>query len=611
MTVQVLLPRRLAATCALLRLFRCDDLLFERRMRYVGLFRGCDLYEAELSLGEPDIYFYSFSVGSAFGHFSGGRAGLGNGVIFSRDEDTRRFQITVSDFAYPAPSWLYGGVIYHIFVDRFLRKGTPPVRKDAVINPDWENGIPEYPEYPGAPLENNEFFGGNLDGITDRLDELLELGVSCLYLSPIFEAYSNHKYDIGDYERIDAMLGGEEAFLRLLDAAAKRGIRVVLDGVFNHTGSDSVYFNKKGRYPSIGAYQSKKSPYYDWYRFYEHPDRYESWWGIDILPRLDPAVPSLRRFFVGEGGVIDRYARLGIGGLRLDVVDELTDDFVADIKRSLVRRVPDAVLYGEVWEDASSKVAYGVRKHYYTGRELDGVMNYPLRTGLVEYFTSGATERLRYALCEVLPNMPKRIADATMNLLGSHDTARILTLLGGKSPAGKTMAELATERLTREEYRRARGDLILAYLVLATLPGVPAIYYGDEVGLEGYSDPFNRRPYPWHKRDGVLLAAYRHIGKMRRHESCFRTGRFRLLLLSPELLIFERYSGRRAILVAVNRSPLTARLVFDGGVRVLFGHGCGEDGYLLARHEGAAFGAVRGRRLRVYLDDIPVVFENM
>ena len=478
--------------------------------------------------------------------------------------DKQSFQLTVSRFAHEAPEWLYGSVIYHVFVDRFRRGAKTPVREDAILNPDWENGVPQYPPYPGAPLANNMFFGGNLQGIEEKLDYFLSLGVSCLYLSPIFEAASNHKYDTGDYLKIDEMFGGESAFCSLLAKAKEKGIRIVLDGVFNHTGDDSVYFNRKGRYDSIGAYQSKESPYYDWYRFRDFPDKYECWWDIPILPRLFPESDTCRDFFIGKEGVISHYAEMGIGGFRLDVADELSDSFIEGIKERLTEHVPDAILYGEVWEDASNKIAYGNRRAYYHGRELDGVMNYPLRTGIVSYLREGKTDALRYALCEVLPNAPKRIADAQMNLLGTHDTERILTVLAGKSAGSCTNDELATLRMTETEYALGVTRLRMAYTVLATLPGVPTVFYGDEVGMQGYRDPFNRLPFPWHQMDERILSHYRKIGAWRKSHALYKTGEFALLRLDENALAFLRYDEKHAALTFVNEADgaLTLDLPF-------------------------------------------------
>jgi glycosidase len=224
--------------------------------------------------------------------------------------------------------------------------------------------------------------------------------------------------------------------------AKEKGIGILLDGVFNHTGSDSVYFNQKGRFPSIGAAQSPDSPYYSWYHFYSYPDSYECWWNIDILPRINPGEPSCAAYFVGEGGIIDRWASIGIAGMRLDVADELPDDFIANIKARLSLKNPESLLYGEVWEDASNKIAYDKRKQYYLGNELDGAMNYPLRDGILRYLREGNVSSMRYYIDEVMPNTPRRILHTQMNLIGTHDTLRAITALVGESPEGHTNAEL-------------------------------------------------------------------------------------------------------------------------------------------------------------------------
>ncbi len=607
LSVLAWVPRRLAITALFCRLVTDGGEYRTERMVWRGTGAECDLYECALSVSDPGLCFYSFLGEGAHGRLFGMRGAGADEIAFSRSESGAHFQLTVTDFVYPAPRWLYGGIIYHIFVDRFFRVGCPPVREDAILNPDWDHGIPEYPAVRGGHMENNEFFGGTLDGIRKKLPELLALGVNCLYLSPIFEAYSNHKYDTGNYERIDEMFGGEEAFFRLLSAAEASGVRVILDAVFNHTGSDSIYFNRKGRYPSLGAYQSKASPYYGWYSFHTYPDTYDCWWGITTLPRLDQSSKTLRAFLTGDGGIVDRYARCGIGGLRLDVVDELPDDLVSDIKDRLAKSRPDAVLIGEVWEDASHKVAYGVRKRYYTGRELDSVMNYPLREGLISYFRYGDTERLSYALSEVLPNMPERIANAAMNLLGTHDTVRILTAIAGDAEEGKTMEELAPARLSPDAYLWGRRQVILAYLVIATLPGVASIFYGDEVGLEGYRDPLNRRPYPWKRRDLTMLSAFRAIGRMRRSEPLFRDGEFTLLHLDRELLIFSRRRGPSLALTVINRSERGLSLRFATPVSSLLGGGR-RARFFLYPSEGGVFRSRTGNTLRLCYDDGEAVY---
>lgn len=557
-----------------LRLFCFDEsgerLLFEKEMLWSGTEAARDIYLADLPTERKGLFFLRIFCSGACGGAYAVRQG--DALFFTEEEASFSLRYSVSDFRYPQSRKKLGGVIYHVFVDRFAKGSVPvPLRADARREENWESGIPEYPPYPGAHLENNTFFGGTLYGVIEKLDRIASLGVNTIYLSPIFEAYSNHKYDTADYKRVDAMFGGEEALSLLIGEAKKRGIGILLDGVFNHTGSDSVYFNKKGRYPSVGAYQSKDSPYYDWYEFQKYPDRYTAWWGIEILPRIHPDRPACRSFFTGKGGVIEQYAALGIDGFRLDVADELSDDFIADIKRTLAKADPEALLYGEVWEDASEKIAYGVRKTYYLGSELDGVMNYPLRTGLISYIRYGECDALRYALTEVTANAPKRIADLQMNLLGTHDTPRILTVLGGPPEEGRTNDELAVLHMSDGERAVALARLKAAYTVLATLPGLPTVYYGDEAGLEGYHDPFNRRPYPWGREDVSLLRHYERLGELRKKYSVYREGDLILLHLSFELLLFARLDGDDVFLTACNRSEEERTLFFSKKVRELLG----------------------------------------
>ncbi len=525
----------------------------------------CDLYTLDLdteSLG-VGLYFCRLRLNTAFGEVY---AYGGNELRFAKAQGDipAVFQLTLSRFAHKEPSWILGGTIYHVFVDRFFRGGNAPPARGTFINPDWENGIPQFPPYPGAPLANNMFFGGDLDGVTEKLSYIASLGTRAIYLSPIFRAASNHKYDTGDYAEVDAAFGGERALRRLVGEAEKYGIRIVLDGVFNHTGADSVYFNRYGNYDSTGAYQSPDSPYADWYTFTEFPDKYEAWWGIEILPRLNLRTPSSREYFVGKEGIVSKYASLGIGGMRLDVADELESDFIAAIKNRLCEKREDAILYGEVWEDASNKIAYSRRCRYYLGEELDGVMNYPLRTGILRYLREKDPGALAYYFGEVLPNMPKRAADAAMNLLGTHDTLRVLTALGGESPEGKSNETLSTLRMSAADRERALALLKLAYLIAATVPGVPSVYYGDEVGVEGYSDPFNRTPFPWHRMDEALLAHYRMMARVR-EDALYSDGEMRLLRLSRELLVFSRENGEYAALTLCNNgdTPLTLSLPAD------------------------------------------------
>ena len=256
--------------------------------------------------------------------------------------------------------------------------------------------------------------------------------------------------------------------------------------------------------------------------------------------------------------------------MRLDVADELSSSFIEQTKNRLAAEVSDAVLYGEVWEDASNKIAYGKRRSYYQGKELDGVMNYPLRTGLVSYIREKRTEALSYYFNEVLPNMPKRVADLSMNLLGTHDTVRIATALSAPSPEGRTNKELSLLRMTEKERERAVQLVMAAYTVIATLEGVPSIYYGDEVGLEGYSDPFNRMPFPWGRENKTLLKHYQKIGALRKKKA-YADGAFRLVRLNKDCLAFTREKKNTVFLTVYNNSPRPLSFLLPDSAKLLIG----------------------------------------
>ena len=452
-----------------------------------------------------------------------------------------------------------------------------PVRPDAVVNSDWYDGVPEYPEYPGGFVKNNMFFGGTLWGIIEKLPYLKELGVDIIYLNPIFEAYSNHKYDTGNYMRVDAMFGGDEAFDALVREADKLGIGIILDGVFNHTGSDSIYFNKNGRYNSVGAYNSRESEYYDWYIFTDYPDEYESWWGIEILPKINGKNSAFREFICGENGVIKHYLKRGAYGWRLDVADELDEDMLKGI-RAAAKSEKDAPVIGEVWEDASNKVAYDRRRHYFRGYELDSVMNYPLRRAVIDFLLKGDSEQIARITTELYMHYPKAVSDALMNFLGTHDTERILTVLGGEDISEKSNAELSVYKMSRENREKATELLKLAYLIIATMPGVPCIYYGDEAGLEGARDPFNRKPYPWGRENGELVSWYKTVGSLRKSEPLFKDGYYRVLESDSGYFVYERFNDEKRIVVAVNRSNAERTLDVNGASLI---NGEERDGFII------------------------------
>ncbi len=518
---------------------------------------ACTVKTEEIAPEGDGLFFFHFEAET-----SGGRRYTvceENRLAFS-DHFVNEFQLTVYRSAYPSPDWLDNGVFYQVFVDRFYKSGRSPRRPDAVYCEDWTNGIPEYPAVAGQPYPNNTHFGGDLYGVAEKLDYLKDLGITVLYLSPVASAFSNHKYDTGDYLQVDPSFGGDAALAFLLQQAHARGMHVILDGVFNHVGDDSVYFNRYGKYPSAGAYQSKESPYFPWFHFRSYPNDYECWWGIKNLPKTVKC-ESYRSFICKQ--VIPKYLRMGADGFRLDVVDELESEFLEEIVAAIKAEKPDAAVIGEVWEDASNKIAYDERKRYFRGKQLDGVMNYPLRNGMIAFLREGDASILRAVTETLYCHYPPKALAHTMNSIGTHDTERILTVLGGEPDTGEENAVLAVRRMTPEQRKRAMDLLRCGYALLASLPGVPCIYYGDEAGLEGYHDPFNRLPFPWGRIDPTLYDSFRSVNRCRAQEPLLSAEGFSVLESPPETFVFCRYAGDEKLTVISNRSNREVKWVFD------------------------------------------------
>lgn len=518
---------------------------------------GNDIFEKTIRLSDLSVLtssgllYYRYDIVSEEARFSLG----GDGVteLWSSDDYGER-QLLIYDRNFKTPSFIKEGPIYHIFVDRFATSRKYPVKPGARLNPDWEGGMPEFAPYRGAPIKNNDFFGGDLTGAAEKIEHIAALGVRTVYLSPVFESPSNHKYDTSDYMSVDSMFGGDSALAEFIEKCHEHGIDVILDGVFNHTGDDSIYFDRCRRYGGVGAYCTKDSPYFEWYNFTKYPDEYECWWGIGILPRVNSSVESFRRFILGDGGVIEKYMKMGVAGFRLDVADELPDVFLDELREKVKREDENAVVIGEVWEDASNKVAYSQRRRYLAGRQLDSVMNYPLRDGVISFIKYGDHERLKHIYESVYRHYPKCVSDALMNFLGTHDTERIITVLAGESPEGKSPAELASLRLTGEQKRTGRELVKCAFTLVATSYGTPSVFYGDEAGLEGYHDPFCRMPYPWGHEDGELLAFYKALGSLRRRETIFREGYFRVVNSGENFFVTERFEGTSSVYTVVARA---------------------------------------------------------
>lgn len=472
-------------------------------------------WKVQLSFPEKGLYFYHFEYDTPFGTSRiYRRKDSLKGCFASSGEE---WQFTVYDKNFTTPKWLKGGIIYQIFPDRFYFSGKKKagVPKDRVIRTDYDGEPYWQPDSRGKVL-NNDYFGGDLKGIEEKLPYLASLGVSCIYLNPIFESHSNHRYDTADYEKIDPLLGNEKDFKALCKKAKGLGIRIILDGVFSHTGCDSRYFNKNNRYEEKGAYQSKESPYYKWYKFNSWPDKYESWWGIDILPEIIEETPEFIDYISGEKGIAQKWLKAGASGWRLDVADELPDEFLDEFRKRVKLTDPDALILGEVWEDASNKSSYGKRRRYLQGDQLDSVMNYPFADCIIDFVRNGNAEGFEKNVVTILENYPKPVIDILMNHIGTHDTQRAITALAGESCIYRDRA-WQSGRVLDEEKREAGIRLLKQAAILQfTLPGVPSVYYGDEAGLEGYKDPFNRGCYPWGKENRELVEFYKALGKLRR-----------------------------------------------------------------------------------------------
>lgn len=500
-----------------------------------------------LKFNRIGLYFYVFDFGSC---------GMGCGSLrkgtFSHDP--MPWQITVYDEKYATPEWMKGGVMYQIFPDRFHKSGDIAIENGKILRSDW-GGQPNFRPNENGKVLNNDFFGGNLNGVKEKLDYLASLHVSVIYFNPIFEAFSNHRYDTGDYFKIDPLLGTEDDFDSLVCEAEKRGIRIILDGVFNHTGDNSRYFNKYGKYKEeLGAHQSPDSPYFDWYRFTDFPDSYECWWGIDTLPAVNENSLSYQNFIFGENGVLKHWLRRGIGGFRLDVADELPDFFLQKLRTAVKEENSDAVIIGEVWEDASNKIAYDERREYLQGYELDSVMDYPLKNGIIHFVLTGSTVELRETISMLIDNYPKATLDALMNILGTHDTPRILTVCGEKQCADKD--EMSRAGLSDEEKMRAKERVRMAAVLQYTLPGVPCVFYGDEIGMEGYMDPFCRGCFPWSDMDESLGVFYRKLGEIRTmlFPEVFKDGSYREVFADNACIVYERKKGDQAVYIYANKS---------------------------------------------------------
>jgi glycosidase len=506
------------------------------QMQSLPMTKSPNGYTVTFTPPNAGLWFYHFELQSdngreRFGAVGGGFGGLGQ--LYPENVDVVNYQMTVVTAFDPVPAWYQNARFYHIFVDRFNNGNA-----DGHVNAPKENSFlygrktdrPMYIRGNDGEIIRWDFYGGNLTGIQQNLPLLAARGINALYLSPIFQARSNHRYDTGDYFAIDEVLGSLHDFKQFLAAAHQLGMHVILDGVFNHVGADSRYFNAVNEYSDVGAANSLDSPYASWFSFKRFPDDYNSWWGVKDLPAINKDNQDFHDFIAAKkGSVISYWTDLGVDGWRLDVADELMDDFIRQI-RSTLDQFPERVLIGEVWEDASNKQAYGKRRQYFEGGELNAVMNYPLRSMLID-LTNGQLNAAGFVrqLMTLKENYPTNAFAFNFNNIGSHDTPRILTMLDG-------------------DRRKLQFIVSLFYW----LPGVPCLYYGDEAGLTGGKDPDNRAFYPWGHEDQAVLDIYQIALQTRIDQPALAAGAAFFPFTFEDSFGFVRQNDTQTLVVLAN-----------------------------------------------------------
>ena len=500
-------------------------------------------YSAAFIPSKAGVYFYYFKTtvvennSENFYCCCKQHGGISQLVTNEDQAKTGAYQLTVYEQEVSRPAWYQAGICYQIFPDRFFngnQDGHLNQRKPNSFIYGTTQDLPMYVKNADGSIARWDFYGGNLQGIIQKIPYLKDLGVTIIYLNPIFEASSNHRYDTNDYFKIDPMLGNQKDFEDLVAKLHQNGMKIILDGVFSHVGKDSRYFNASQLYgDKQGAYNDPHSPYYPWFTFKKYPTEYDAWWGVSDLPTVNKNDPTFQDFiYKNADSVIAYWTRLGVDGWRLDVADELPDEFIEGIRQKL-KQFPEKILIGEVWEDASNKIDYHKRRRYTSGFNLDGAMNYPLRNALISLFEQSQTPlETAEALMTLRENYPLNFYFNALNNVGTHDTVRIWTAL--------------------------KGDFLKISQVFACLfmlPGVPTIYYGDEAGLAGREDPDNRRFYPWGHENKALFRTIKQLIQYRKTHKSLQSGDL-LLMADDHFLVIGRFLAHEAVVYVLNASGI-------------------------------------------------------
>lgn len=558
---------------------------------------GYDWWEATLpTLKIPTVLYYRFIVrdgGETRYLEDDARLDGGAGEPLAASED-RSWQLVTHDPGFAAPDWARGAVVYQVFPDRFAN-GDPAndpspdnepadagaeryrhgdVYGNPILVRDWEDDLPEgYCRAYTGPAEpcdeeplGRDFFGGDLAGLRARLPDLAELGVTVIYLNPVFAAPSNHRYDTSDFTVVDPDLGTNGDLESLTAEAAALGMKILLDGVFNHVSSDSPVFDRSERFPEVGACESADSPWATWFTFSPGPPEkcfdgqtYTDWFGFDTLAVIAEN-PETFAYFLGDEGIATRWLASGIGGWRLDVMNEISHDYLRGLRRSIKAANPDAFILGEEWGDASA---------WLLGTEADSVMNYRFRRAVIG-LVNGETADADGAIAGLTPtefaatmegvreDYPAAAWDVLHNLVDSHDTTRILwTLTPG--------ADNREEKEAADALEAGKARLRLVAALQLTWPGMAGIYYGTEVGLTGHDDPDDRRPYPWGAEDLELRDWYARLASLRAERESLRTGELTFLHADDAAgtLAFGRRTDAEAAITVLNLSDDPATVEVD------------------------------------------------
>ena len=558
-----------------------------------------DVWEGAFTLTEPALYGYKFRLND-FKEYGDDSKGGGTGATAM--QGAAFFPLTVYDAAFTTPNWMKEAIIYQIFPDRFFNGNPANDAAKTTARGAEPTALKQWNDLPGIPnvndndaYFNNDFFGGDLEGIRQKLDYLQSLGVTVLYLNPIFTAASNHKYDPGSYEQIDPMFGTAEDFKRLTDELRKRGMYLMLDGVFNHVGDDSIYFDRYGKYKEVGAYEywarvyetmnaknaaqadaqrmaeeqfasegTPLAPYapQTWFKIENTQEnghfRYEGWSGYDSLPVIQSpengAVSQASELnnqrwaayiLLNDDAIAKRWIKSGASGWRLDVAPEIDAAFWREFRKQIKpMTLPNGeppVMLGETFQDAA---------HFFLGDQFDSVMNYGFRYAIQKLLMVDGDAAAAAALLRGLQqNYPKEAVYNLMNLFGSHDTPRIIYLLGGGDDTG-----VIAEKGKHFDYELGKKRLKLAVIFQMGYPGAPTIYYGDEVGVFGSRDPDCRRPFPWGSEDHDLLDHYRKVAGIRAaRKPLFAHGDVTTLFAENDVYVYARKFEQQCAVIAINR----------------------------------------------------------